>query len=68
MSVFFSNQDNDENDFIEDAIDAFDEKENIDLREALDDYEEIGNFYMYHGSQTEPNCHENVTWFIWGRV
>lgn len=68
IAIFFDlNSTNDENKFIEDVIEAYDNEIDIDLsslfkRMTLDD------FVFYEGSLTTPNCTEIASFALWKKV
>mmetsp|Transcript_4791 Transcript_4791/g.639 ORF Transcript_4791/g.639 Transcript_4791/m.639 type:complete len:120 (-) Transcript_4791:214-573(-) len=63
VSVCFEKGD-DENEFIEDVIKSFDELREVDLDDAFDDIDDIGEWVYYEGSYTQPPCEENVKWAV----
>lgn len=67
LAVLFDSSDDDENDFLEDIIDIYDDNKTakINPEDAFDGITTIGEFYYYLGSETVPDCAENQEWVIW---
>ena len=58
----------DDNNFIEELINANTSLATIDLMNAFDDYEELKHYFHYEGSLTYPPCNEDYDWFVWRTV
>lgn len=68
LGICFEAGGDDDNEFIDDVIAGISEPQDIDLEDAFDDTETIGEWFEYKGSLTYPPCTEGIDWGLWTEI
>ena len=67
FGIFFHDE-GEYNPFIQEVIDINANAGEVDLSEAIQGIDKIGEFMSYMGSKTTPPCEENTEWYVFPKV
>ena len=67
FGIFFHDE-GEENDFIQSVIDVNGVAGTVNLADAIEGIDKIGEFMSYMGSKTTPPCEEDTQWWVFPKV